>query len=116
MMASGGPGPQTIIAFDIGFWFALKDQRLRRIDVGPADRLSVDKTVQKVQHMGLGRDTFSQGHFHGDQHSLFVVMQNQRQDVDHLPVTAGATQHEILQLLEGWREFGKGGTIPQGTG
>ncbi|WP_143058102.1 hypothetical protein, partial [Loktanella fryxellensis] len=41
MMTSGGPGPQAIIAFDIGFWFALKDQRLRRIDVGPADRLSV---------------------------------------------------------------------------
>jgi hypothetical protein len=45
-------------------------------------------------------DTLGQGHFYGDQHSLFIVMQNQRQDIDHFPITARLAQHEILLLFE----------------
>ena len=125
MAASGGPGPQAIIAFDIGLRLTAQSECLWCVDVRPTDRLSVDQAVQKVQHVGFGCDALSQGHFHGDQQGLFVmlqaclwhyVMQNQRQDVDHLPVTARFAQHEILQLLEGRREFRKGGTVPQGPG
>ena len=47
-MASGGPGTQAVIAFDIGLWFALKIKRLWRVDVRPADRRSVDQPVEKV--------------------------------------------------------------------
>ena len=113
MTASCGLGAQAIIAFDIGLWFALQDQRLWRIDVRPTDRLSVDQAVQKVQYVGFGCDALSQGHFHGDQHGLFVVMQNQRQDIDHLPVTTRLAKHEVLQLFEGWRELRKRRPIPQ---
>ncbi len=96
MAASGGPGPQAIIAFDIGLWLTAQSECLWCVDVRPTDRLSVDQTVQKVQHMGFGCDALSQRHLHSDQHGLFVVVQNQRKDVDHLPVTAGATQHDVL--------------------
>jgi hypothetical protein len=63
MIPSWRLGPQAIIAFDIGFCSALKDRACGRgryraqLIVFPSD-----KTVQKVQHMGLGRDTFSQRH------------------------------------------------------
>jgi len=125
MTASGGPGTQAVIAFDIGLWFALKDQHLWRIDVRATRRLSVDQPVQKVQHMGLGRDTLGQRHFHSDQHGLFVmlkaclqhdVIQDQRQDIDHLPIATRFAQHEVLQLFEVQREFRKGRTVPKCSG
>ena len=81
----------------VGMRSALQDQRLRRIDVRPTDDLSVDQTVQKIQKVGFGCHAFSQRHFHGDQHGLFIMLkaclrhdmlQNQCQDIDHLPITA----------------------------
>ena len=122
MAASGGLRPQTIIALDIRFWFATQSQwsplvhvnmHCRAVDVRPTNRLSVDQTMKKIQHMGLGRDALGNGHFHGDQHRLFILMQNQRQDLDHLPVTAGLAQHEVLQLFECRREFREGRTVPE---
>ena len=50
----------------------------------PANHLAIDQPMQQVQHMGLGGHARSQGHFHSHQHGLFIVMQNQRQNVDHL--------------------------------
>jgi hypothetical protein len=44
---------------------------------------------------------------------MFIMVQNQRQDLDHLPVTAWLAQHEVLQLLEGWRELREGRTVPE---
>ena len=125
MAASGGPGPQAIIALDIRLWLTAQSECLWCVDVRPTDRLSVDQAVQKVQHVGFGCDALSQGHFHGDQHGLFImlqaclrhdVMEDQRQDIDHLAITARLVQHEILQLLEGRKELRKGGTVPQGAG
>jgi len=66
--------------------------------------------------MGLGRDAFGQGQFHGGEHGLFVALQYQGEDVDHLAVTAGLAQHVILQLPEGRRQFQEGGAIPKGPG
>lgn len=75
MAASGGLRPQTIIAFDIRFWFAAQSQCLWGVDVRPTDRLSVDQPVQEVQNMGLCGDTLGNGHFHNDQHGLFVMLE-----------------------------------------
>jgi hypothetical protein len=70
------------------------------VDVGPTDRLSVDQTMQQVQHVGLGCDALCQGHFHGDPHGLFImpeaclrhdVMQNQCQDINHSLPPLGIT-------------------------
>lgn len=88
MAASGGLRPQTVVSFDIHFWFAAQSQCLWDVDVRPTNRLSVDQTMKKVQHRGLGGDALGNGHFHGDPHRLFIMVQNQRQDLDHLPVTA----------------------------
>jgi hypothetical protein len=71
--------------------------------------------MQKVQHMGFCGDTLGQRHFHGYQHRLFLVMQNQRKDVDHLSVTTRLAQHMVLQLLEGRGKFREGRTVPERT-
>ncbi len=63
--------------------------------------------------MGFGRDTLGQGQFHGAQHCLFIMMQNQRQDIDHLTIATGAAQHLLLQLPEGQRQFDKRRPIAQ---
>jgi hypothetical protein len=49
-------------------------------------------------------------YFHSDQHSLFIVMEDQRQDIDHLAINnARLAQHEvILQLLEAGGNSAKG--------
>ena len=100
MAAPSDLHPQAVIAFDIGFGFVAQDQRLRGIKGRPANDLAIDQPVQQVQHMCLGRHARSQGHFHRGQHSLFIVVQDQRQDIDHLSVTPGLAQYVILQLPE----------------
>ena len=84
--ASHSLGAQAVIAFDIGLRLAAQDQGLRGIKRRPANRLAVDQSVQKVQHMGLGRDTLGQGYFHGNQHGLFIVLEHQGEDLHHLPI------------------------------
>lgn len=61
-------------------------------------RLSVDQPVQDSLHMGFCDDPLGPRHFHEDQHSLFVVMQDLSEDIDHFPITVGTAQHEVLQL------------------
>ena len=115
-MASGDVSPQAVVAFDIGLWLAAQGQGLRGIEGRPANDLSIDQPVQEVQHMGLGCHALGQGQFHCGQHGLFVVLENQGVDVDHLPITAGLAQHLLLQLPEGRRELGKGRAIAQRPG
>ena len=96
MAASGVPGSQAIIAFDIGLGFAAQDQSLGRVDVRPASGLAVNQPVQDVQHVRLGRHALGQSLLHGLQHGLFIVMQDKRQDLDHLPISTRAAQHLLL--------------------
>jgi hypothetical protein len=88
MTASCALGTQAVIAFDIGLGLKPQDQRSRRIDVGFGGGLAVNQPVQKVQHMGLGRNTCREGHFHGNQHGLFVVLEDKSEDIDHVTITA----------------------------
>ena len=103
-MASGDVSPQAVVAFDIGLWLAAQGQGLRSIEGRPSDDLAVDQPVQEVQHMGLGRHALGQGQFHRRQHGLFIVLENQGEDVDHLAVPAGLAQQLLLQLPEGVSE------------
>ena len=89
MVASGNLGAQAVIAFDIGLGFAMQGQRLRSIQWRPADHLAIDQAVQQVQDMGFGRHAFGQGQFHGGEHGLFVVVQDEGKDIDHLAITPG---------------------------
>jgi hypothetical protein len=100
MTASYDPDPQAVVAFDVGLGFTQQGQRLWRIDVG---RLTVDQSMQQVQHMRLGRYARIQSQFHSPDNDLFVVMKHKREDIDHLTVTAGAAKHLVLQLPEGRR-------------
>jgi hypothetical protein len=54
MAASGNPGAQAAIAFDIGLRLAPQDHRLRGIKRRPIDCFAIDQSVHQVQHMGLG--------------------------------------------------------------
>ena len=51
--------------------------------------------------MSFRRNAIIQGELDGAQHGLFVVMENQSQDLHHLPVAAGAPEEMLLKLLEG---------------
>ena len=53
-----------------------------------AGGLAVDQSMQEIQHVRFGRHALSQSQFNRNQHSLFVMMQDQRQDIDHLAITA----------------------------
>ncbi len=50
--------------------------------------------------MFLGGGACVEREFNGAQHGLFVVMQYQRQDLDHLPVAARAFEQDSLQTTK----------------
>ena len=51
--------------------------------------------------MGLGRDAGLQRQFDGGKHGLFVMLEDQGQDLDHLAVAARRLEHALLQSPEG---------------
>lgn len=99
MPASDNPRAQPIVAFDICFRLPAQVQRLRRFQ-----RLKrafpVNDAVQDVQHMGLCRNSLRQCLLDGSQNCLLIMMHNQGEDIDHLPVTARLAQKMFLQLAE----------------
>ncbi len=107
MATSCDLGAQAVIAFDIGLGLAVQGQRLWGIQWRPADHLAIDQPVQQVQDMGLGRHALGQCQLHGGQHGLFVMLQNEGKDIDHLTIAARLAQHMVLQLSEGRRQFQK---------
>ena len=50
--------------------------------------------------MGLGRHPIGQGQLDRGQHRLLVMLQDQGEDIDHLPISAGSSQHLVLQSPE----------------
>ena len=47
---------------------------------------------------------------------MLIMVQHQGQDIDHLTITTGLTQHLCLQQAEGLGHPRKGSTIAQGAG
>ena len=68
-----------------------------RVDGGRREGFAVNEAMQQVQHMRLGRNARLQRHVHGRQHGLFVVLENERQDIDHLAVAARLFEQVLLQ-------------------
>ena len=66
--------------------------------------------------MGLGGNTGVQGHLDGAEHGLLIVLQDESQDLHHLPVTPRSLEKVALQLPEGVGQIGKGGPVAQGAG
>ena len=108
------PGAQVVIALYIDFGFAMQDWGLRVIKRWPTNHLAVDEPVQRVQRMGFGGHAFGQRELYGGEHGLFIVVQGESRDVDHLSIPTGLAQHMILQLSEGRRQFQEGCAIPEG--
>jgi len=87
---------EGVIALDIGPWFTRQAQSLWRVDRRNRRRLAVDQPMQKVQDMGLGGNPRLKRHLDCAQDSLFVVMKNQCEDLNHLPIAAGASGQQCL--------------------
>ena len=66
--------------------------------------------------MGLGRRASLQRQFDGGEHGLFIMLENQGQNLDHLAVAARRLEHALLQSPEGRRQFDKRRAIAQGSG
>ena len=66
--------------------------------------------------MGLGGNTGLKCQFDGTEHGLFIVLQNEGQDLHHLPVTAGTLEEMALQLPERFGHLGEGRPVTQGAG
>lgn len=92
---------EAVVTADIGDRFPGQHQGLRRSDDGRRRRLAVRQAVQMVEDMGFGGDAILQGKFDGGQDGLFVVVQDKRQDLDHLPIATRSMSEALLQAFEG---------------
>jgi hypothetical protein len=86
------------------------------IDLWMVGLLAVDQPVQEVQDMRLGGHAGFQRQFYGTQNGVFIMVQDQRQYIDHLAVAAGLAQHVVLQAAEGVRHLDERRAIAQGAG
>jgi len=93
---------QRIVALDVGLWLFGQAQRLRRIRDRRLDRLAINQPVQEIEDMDLDWHPGLQCHLHGRQHDLLVMLQDERQDLDHLAVAAGLPEQMLLQPFEGF--------------
>ena len=107
---------QSVIACNIGLRFLAQREGRRRRYIGLVGRFSVYQPVEQVQHMGLCGHAGLQSHFHCAKHRLLVMVQNKRQNIDHLTVPTRPAQHLSLQLAEGLWHLGKGCPIAQRPG
>ena len=87
---------QGVVALDVSLRFVRQSQSLRRLYRRRVHRLSVDQAVQQVQDMGLGRRAGLQRQFDGGEHGLFVMLEDQGEDLDHLAVAARRLEHALL--------------------
>ena len=60
------------------------------------DRLAVDQAVQQVQDVSLRRDAGLQRQFDGSERGLLVMLEDERQNLDHLAVAARRLKHALL--------------------
>ena len=84
--------------------------------VGCGRRFAVDQPVQKVQDVRLCRRAVAQRQLDGAQHRLLIVVQNERQDLHHLPVAAGLLEKMLSVAPEGIRKVGERRAVTQGAG
>ncbi len=107
---------QGDVALNVGLRFGGERQGARRLHGWWVDRLAVDQPAQHIQNMRLGWRASLQRQFDGGEYGLFVMLENQGQNLDHLAVAARRLEHALLQSPEGGRELGEGRAIAQGSG
>ena len=72
----------TGIAGDVGPGLLRQHQGLGRLDRRDLGGCAVGQPVQQVQDVGLGGHTGLPCHLHGNQHSLFIVLQHDRHEYE----------------------------------
>ncbi len=77
---------------------------------------AVNEAKQQVQHMCLRRGRRTSVPIDGREHSLFVVLENERQDIDHLAVAAWFLEQVLLQRFEGYGKLGERCAIAKSAG
>ena len=75
---------QVVIAINVGLRRRFQGQGIRRIDLGMVVLL-VDQPMEQFQDVRICAHARFQREFYGAQNGVFVVMQNQGQDIDHPP-------------------------------
>src|SRR5438309_6666379 len=102
---------QGVVALDVGLRLCAERQGVRRLHGWWVDWLAVDQPVQQVQNMRLRWRAGLQRQFDGSKHGLFVMLEDESQNLDHLAVAARRLEHALLQSPEGRREFGERGAV-----
>ena len=87
---------QRVVALDVGLRLGGERQSIRRLHDWWVDWLAVNQSVQHIQNMRLGRRASLQRQFDSGEHGLFVMLENQSQDLDHLAVAARRLEHTLL--------------------
>ena len=103
--------PKGVITLDIGNRLPCQAQGLRRVDRHCRRGFAVRQPVQNVDDMGFGSNACLKSQLNSTQHRLLVMLKNEGQDLDHLPVTARALKKLALQLPESFRQLGEWGAI-----
>jgi hypothetical protein len=93
---SGAGHAQAIVALDIGFWLADQVQGLGCVNIRGRP-LCVHQPVQKIDDMGLAGNASFQRQLNGREDGLLIMLQNQRQDIDHLAVATKTLEQMPLQ-------------------
>src|ERR1700679_4367269 len=106
---------QSVGALDVGLRLGGQRQSLGRLYRRRVRWLPVDQAVQQVQDMGLRRRAGLQRQLDGGEHGLLVMLQNERQDLDHLAVAAWRLEHALLQSPEGGGKCGEGAAVSRGS-
>ena len=66
--------------------------------------------------MGFGWNASLQRHLHSQKHGPLIVLQDERQDVDHLTITTLLLEQMLLQIPERIGKFSKRCSVAQGAG
>src|SRR5271170_7365491 len=107
---------QGVVSLDIGPGFGGERQGVRRLYGWWVDWLSVDQPVQHIQNMGLGRRASLQCQFDGGEHGLFVMLENQSQDLDHLSVVPGVLSMRCCRARKAGGSSAKGAPLRRAPG
>ena len=87
---------QGVVSLNVGSRFGGEPQGARSLHGWWVDRFAVDQPVKHVQDMRLGRRASLQRQFDSGKDGLFVVLEHQGEDLDHLAVAAWRLEHTLL--------------------
>ena len=107
---------QRVVAGDVGFGFLTQGQSLGRIDQRHRSLLAIDQAMQKIEDMGLGRNARLERDLDGTQNRLLVMVQDQSQDLHHLPIATRSLEQQPLQPAERLWQIKERRPIAQGPG